>query len=675
HISEMNMLFKTIDLYQVVRTKYRDYRLGRFNIFCTDTLLSSNTDRAISNIPQSTLDAFIMNGRAVVFKREREEADEIKEEMRFDFVVGNPPYVRIQNLGNVKEEYQRFYEAATQNYDIYVLFIERGLKWLKERGKLGFINPNRFLNSEYGAGIRRILLGYNILQVLDFKDVEVFDASTPYPIILIVERAAPAGMIECGRVARGFDELLLEVRRHLSDGRYEDPERRFDLFEYPQDKLTQDFWFLMPEDEKRVFEKIERAGDGRLGDVCGEPFVGLQTSADSIYIGYGRPMDDETIRFTPNAVHSKDYERKYGTKKREFLLEKAILKKLLKGEDIKKWGVGWRELWIIFPYALNEKARLLSQRELMDSYPHTWEYFNTFKKALEEREGGKWRGKEDFYAYGRRQNIEEFHEPKLITQVLSNKCTFYYDEGGEYYFVGGGNAGAYGIKMKKEVLCTPNDYYFFTALLNSKVVEFYMKHVSVIFSGKFYSYSKRYLDLLPIKTDPSQELIAKAKRMQELFEELSHLEHKTSSILIYLPDKEPTGYLIDLVSEFKVSRDVKLDAMSVQRVEAKGSTIYELSIKKGQSLTFEDEDVAQFVKLYLESYGDRISKTALLEIRLPPKEDIKRIMESYRGDLEHIQNLRDEATKTQAEIDEMVAGLYGLSSEDLKVVDRFLEVW
>jgi tRNA1(Val) A37 N6-methylase TrmN6 len=111
------------------------------------------------------------SGRAKAFSEDVSKADKIKKEMKFDFVVGNPPYVRIQNLKEARELYNiDYYETRHQNYDIYVLFLERGLKWLKEGGKLGFICPSRFTSTEYGVKLREFLAkNYLIEQIIDFK--------------------------------------------------------------------------------------------------------------------------------------------------------------------------------------------------------------------------------------------------------------------------------------------------------------------------------------------------------------------------------------------------------------------------------------------------------------------------------------------------------------------------
>jgi Type I restriction-modification system methyltransferase subunit len=127
HIAEMNMLFQIIDLYQKVREKYPDYKLKRFKIYRTNSL-EKPTQKQILDWTYS------------VFLEEQEEIDGIKKK-KFDFVVGNPPYVRVQMLDErIRKYLTKSYKSAFSNFDLYIIFIERGLDWLKQNGKFGLHN-------------------------------------------------------------------------------------------------------------------------------------------------------------------------------------------------------------------------------------------------------------------------------------------------------------------------------------------------------------------------------------------------------------------------------------------------------------------------------------------------------------------------------------------------------
>lgn len=107
----------------------------------------------------------------------------------FDIVIGNPPYVRRTSISaNHKKEYEKNYKSAYKQYDLYILFIEMGLKILKKNGTLSFINPNKFFVAEYGLKIREIILTQSdILKIVDLSKCSVFENALTYPIVLLLK--------------------------------------------------------------------------------------------------------------------------------------------------------------------------------------------------------------------------------------------------------------------------------------------------------------------------------------------------------------------------------------------------------------------------------------------------------------------------------------------------------
>jgi type I restriction-modification system DNA methylase subunit len=672
YIAEINLLFKTIDLHHRVRQKYRDLVMPEFNIHCADTLMGTESEMESG---QKTLRDFSKwNARAETFVKEVEKVDKIKEEVMFDFVVANPPYVRIQNIKSMKEHYSQIYDTAIKNFDIYVPFIQRGLKWLKDRGTLGYIHPNRMLSADYGKKLREKISKLKIEQLIDFKETGVFDASTPYPIITIVRKSGDVedNRIKCVRVAVEMDDFFRDLRLHFGEKEYEI--ECYDLFEYPQSLLSSDIWALMPEDERKVFEKIQENSDYPLDKICEDVFVGMQTSADPIYIGHiTEEISDKIVKFRPLAADKKNYREIYGTTKEEFEMEKDILRKVLKGQDIVKWGVNWRELWIIFPYEVeNGNARLMSKEKLQKDYGKVWNYFGVFENALRGREGGKLRDKKEWYGHIYRKNLEKFDQDKIMTQVLSEEGKFTPDIQGEFYFTGGGGSGVYGLHLNSNY-ATTDDYYYFTAILNSRILEFFHKHISPIFGAKYYVYAQRFLKHHPIVDIKDKKLRSQiveiAKNIQNLHKEKSTLERKTSSFAEeyatkYSADKE----LIDLAENV----DLGGDLYRIQPIRLDGK---KLIMKKGHTLTFKNQGDTEFAFELLKS-KERVSKSELLSMKLPSSKEIKKCMEKYRSDVKQIEKAEEQIKDVQEKLDNIIAiELYGLSKEDIDIIDKFLEKW
>ena len=197
------------------------------------------------------------------------------------------------------------------------------------------------------------------------------------------------------------------------------------------------------------------------------------------------------------------------------------------GKDIRKWYIDWRNLGLIFPYEIsNNKLVLIDENSMKKNFPLAWKYFTDNKPFLDKREGGKWKNKSNWHAFVYEKNLEKFESQKIMTQVLANKNSFTFDKKEHYYFVGGGNAGGYGIILKKDYV---NNYYYLLAILNSKLLEFYLKKISSPFRGGFYSYGRRFIEHLPIvfgKENEINHLSELSERQLDLGNRLSKIKHK-----------------------------------------------------------------------------------------------------------------------------------------------------
>jgi len=403
-----------------------------------------------------------------------EEFPEIMKESGFDIIIGNPPYVRIQNLKDSEIEYfNNNFKSAFKNYDIYVLFVEKSLKLLRPNGDLGFIIPSKFVNSDYGLGLRNLISETKTLRkFVDFKDFQIFGDATNYTCLLFLRNSKN-------------NEFTYSYPKDKESFSLQEVSNKdiFQEYRLPMPTLNEP-WVLSDNKASNLMRKLN-SNSKRLGDICKNIFVGLQTSADSIYFVKLISETKETARIrNPSDNH-------------EFIIEKQILKKLLKGKDIQKWLVEWKGFYIVYPYFVKDgTASLIPLSKIKESYPLAYEYFRQYESLLKKRENNRFVNEENWHQFGRLQNIEKFEQPKIVTQVLASSNTFALDSKGEFYFVGGGNAGGYGIVLKNEY----KDYYpYILALLNSRVLEFYLKNISTPFRGGYFSYGRRFIEQLPIK--------------------------------------------------------------------------------------------------------------------------------------------------------------------------------
>ena len=264
HITHINLLFRTIDLYDKVTEADPYYTMDGFEVHVADTLSPTTHEKRQGDTgnegsgEQMGLQQFAeYNGRARAFLEDRNAVDRIKDDQEFDLVVANPPYVRIQNLSGMKDVYASRYASAIKNFDIYVPFIERGLDQLAEDGKLAYICPNRLLTNDYVEAIRDQLTAEPITHLLDFTDTDVFDAATPYPCIVCIDREKTLAEndIRCARFIEEREDVLDEID-HLSEWETPGSVTEYDLFSYRRSDLKRHnrdrylaSWKLMPEDD------------------------------------------------------------------------------------------------------------------------------------------------------------------------------------------------------------------------------------------------------------------------------------------------------------------------------------------------------------------------------------------------------------------------------------------
>lgn len=684
HITQINLLFRTVDLYDKVTEQDPDYTMDGFEIHVADTLTPTLLEKQEGSTSdegeQSKIQQFAdYNGRAQAFLDDRNEVDRIKDEMEFDVVVANPPYVRTQNISGPKDDYAaRYASVDSKSFDIYVPFIERGLEWLTDDGRLSYICPNRLLTHEYAKDIRDALAEEPLTRLIDFKDVEVFDAATPYPCIVCLDRDETADQdVKCARFAAEREGVLEEIHR-LEEWVSPSGVTEYDLFTYPKELMREDnaddylaSWKPMPlDDERPLFEAIRDASSVRIRQIAAEVFVGIQTSANPVYLGYVEGDiggEDGLVQF-----------RAKGDDEAQSI-EKDILRRLLRGPEIDRWGVEWEGLWLVFPYEVeNGDAELMSEETLREDYEKAWEFLEDHKSYLQDRDmqDDRW------WAFGRRQNVDKMEPDKIMTNIMSAYSRFVADTDGEYYFLGGGNAGGYGIQLMDEYAPSSEDHLYYVALLNSSVLEFYHKHIAPIFGGKYYSYNKRYLEPYPIvlpENGPDEVVEELGRDIKESREQITDLEYKTSDVRNYLPEFELSSTVLDLAQSVNldddsyrqgpIRKDVKMDVSTAEEV-------HQVVMKQGHELEFDDERVRDFVFEMLKAEDQRLSRSAVLRMETPDLESVIELMGEYKGDEVQIRELEEEFDRLCGELDDLILReVYGLDDRDQEVVEEFLEVW
>jgi hypothetical protein len=411
---------------------------------------------------------------------------------RFDIVLGNPPYVKLQNLRKVDPEVATYLTldreggyASTQtgNYDLYLPFIEKGLRLLRRGGRMGYIAPSLWTVNEYGEGLRRLVReGRHLERWVDFKSHQIFDEAITYTALQFFT-AGPNEGVEVIPAPDGEEDLA-----EASAG---DPG-------------------LLATGEERAL--IDRLNDTclRLDDrsLTTQIFQGLITSADSIYhlkrLGESRYLctpDDGDLKV--NVPHTPPY---------EVNVEDAIMKPLVSGPEAKRYQEPSTSTYVIFPYERDVVGRmqLIRSLALNSRFPNAWSYLKSYEDQLRRREDGKF-DDEDWFRFGRNQNIDKQDEVKLIVAQTVPAMRVSMDSDGSKYL---NNVRVNGILSPSE-----DRLAYLLGVLNGPVADYVFRRIGKPKAGGWFEANKQFIAPLPVPRvdDATQAAVGtRARRLQAL---------------------------------------------------------------------------------------------------------------------------------------------------------------
>ncbi len=424
-------------------------------------------------------------------------------EKGFSVIVGNPPYTKIQNIVHYspiesefyKSHYSPYVSSKANNFDKYQLFIERGVSLLKSDGVLGFIVPHKFTTIRAGEPIRELISSNKYLkEYTNFGTLQIFgNKSTTYTCIILLKKSK-------------LDKFDFEKVDNISQWEKSPTQNKIS---YSSDVITKEPWILVSKQEKELLDRLEQQANKRLGDNnISEIFVGLQTSADDIYIF-------NPIRISENEVEFKDKEGKQWT------IERSICKEAILDQSIHYFENLRSNRLLIFPYKeVNGQNVIIPEVELKEKYPKTYEYLYAFREKLERRDLGSpytlW------YQFGRSQSLNRFNTPKAIIKNPSLFACAVYDDK-NIMFTGGGNGPYYGIRPQ-------NDFsiYVLLAFINSSLFDKWVKSRSSVFRGGYYSFGKQFIANFPLPDLDDAEKSRTLEEIEVLWKKLIALNNESS---------------------------------------------------------------------------------------------------------------------------------------------------
>ena len=413
----------------------------------------------------------------------------------FDIIVGNPPYQRIQTLARylpdqlafLQDPHSGFTSSVAFNFDVYMVFIERGLQLLKRNsGRLGLIVPNRIMKAPPGADLRESL-GKRIEHIVDFGTCQVFAGRTTYTCLLIVGNGngedVPVTMVDDLASWRAGAPGHVQQKARADLGRnpwtYSDDEAMF----------------------RGVYERCPRV----IADVA-EVFVGVQTSADDVY------LIQPTTESTADTVVFVDVDGQ----RRE--IERSLTRPAIRDRTLVPYDRDpVPDAVALFPYEIDRtgrrpKAVVLDHATLTSSYPKAADYFAVHEARLKARSVTP-DPVDKYWAYGRSQSLTKLDAPKIIVRVLSLEPQYALDTQG-LVVPGGGDGGPYYLLRPSDAWQHPVEVLI--ALLSHPIIDAIVATEGRHYRGGYFVHRKAFLVKLPVPDFSA----ANADRITDLVREM-----------------------------------------------------------------------------------------------------------------------------------------------------------
>jgi hypothetical protein len=500
----------------------------------------------------------------------------IFEKGGFDVIIGNPPYVSLEKIKETSEalEKQKYF-TFNKRGDLYCVFVEKGFDLLKDKGIISYIMPNKWLQAGYGKNLREYFLRYNLIQLIDFGDMQIFEGATTYPSIFISKKSAPEKLIQISTLNKDiidFDSNILVNEEN---------------FEHSQ--LNSNTWVISSNKNKDIIQKIQKRFKTLNELTKGNVNRGIIPGLSEAFI------IKEDLK---NNLISKDYN------------SSQMIRSILRGRDIKRYGVPLKEEldYIIL-------ASFGSYEKIEREYPAIHKYLLQFETKLKLRgqcNGSKETSEKPFTGQHHwleldnnptKEYVEQFLQPKIMYQVFQTKPCFIYDEQGLY--------------CNNSMWIIPTENKALLGILNSKMGWWLInKFCTQIQNGCQLIW--KYFGQIPIANTTV---------------ELSDL---VTNILLF------NNHLQEQSQKFQ---------RTIQR-------------------KFELDDLPKKLQdWYLLSYSEFIKELGKKKIKLSLSQEAE-WEEYFTTEAKKVLEIKTQIDATDKAIDKMVYELYGLSEEEIKIIEE-----
>ncbi len=413
-----------------------------------------------------------------------EVLDDEGDFLGFDCIIGNPPYIRQEQIKDLKplleKQYQDFYNSTA---DIYTYFFALSFNLLKEKGFNAFITSNKYARAKYGAKLREWLLKKTtIVSYMELNALKVFEsAAVDTSIMSFIKQEPPKESLFKYYEPTPDDKNDLKSARSLP---------------MKQNALSTESFIFADSTLLDLRDKMESVGTP-LKDWDIQINYGIKTGANEAFIITTKKREEIL-----NACKTQE-ERK---------CTEALIKPILRGKDIKRYSYEWADLWVIFipwhfPNTNNPKNMEENEQDFSIHYPIIYDHLLSHKDKLLKRNKDETGKRYEWYCLQRwaANYYQEFEKEKIVYGEIVQEPRFYLDNGecklGYFY------------AEATSFILTGEHLRYLLGMLHSKLITFAFK---TFYAGgglgeSGYRYKKAFIERLPIPkiTEKNQKLAHK----------------------------------------------------------------------------------------------------------------------------------------------------------------------
>ena len=422
----------------------------------------------------------------------------------FDAVIGNPPYIRIQRIGHADSDYIfRTYESPTSKMDLSLVFLEKGLKLVKETARVGFICTSQWLTANYGQNLRRMFSTGSLHEVVDFGSLPVFQHVDTYPSIFILSPSAVKNLTYKNITSENqlnLDAINAALRTQIAFSTLSDAP-----------------WSLGGLDILEILQTANMEWKP-LGEF-GRAYIGCKTGMNEAFVvsrAQAREHHFEKSIMLPYALH---------------------------GDEIDRYTVVEPSALLIYPYRqqADGSPKLIVESELKAEFPHIYEHLLSFKNRLRQRQDSRrsYAAGADWYRHLRAGSFSVINPKKLVLKGIAKQtCVGLLHE----------NTAFDGARCPAIVPEHLDGYHqnYLLGILNSRLATYHLrKKCSPKLSG-YIEFSATQLSKVPIRLidfsgkrekEKYGQIVSLVERILDLHQRLAEIKTPAEKVSSATPDQ------------------------------------------------------------------------------------------------------------------------------------------